>query len=211
MIRLQADPTAVAGLDFAFSFPQWFIRACGCDNAFDFWNVVERDGETWLRACERPFWGRPGKKKPNLPNHFRQAEIDTDAVSGISSKSCFQIGGAGAVGTGSIRGMPFLSRIREAGIGIWPFDPPTLPLVVEIYPRTLTGPVKKSSEVDRSAYVQRHWPDMSSAMQTLASRSEDAFDAAVSALVMDRHIHELRNLTSGDDVSRIEGTIWSPS
>ena len=34
----------------------------------------------------------------------------------------FQIGGAGAVGTGSIRGMPHLLTLARNGFGIWPFS-----------------------------------------------------------------------------------------
>ena len=208
--HLKADSTAVAGLDFAFSFPMWFVHNCGCDNAIDFWQTVEREGETWLLNCQPPFWGRPGKKKPDLPRHFRRTEDAADSVSGISAKSCFQIGGAGAVGTGSIRGMPFLSRMREAGIAVWPFDSPTLPFVVEIYPRILTGPVKKSCELDRSVYLKKQWANIPETMRSRVAGSEDAFDAAISALVMDRHIAELCNLNPSDKIDRIEGKIWNP-
>ena len=208
---LQHDPTAVGGLDFAFSLPCWFLRDLGLATAFDFWKRVERDGERWLQECQPPFWGRPGKEKPNLRNHFRRAEEQVASVGGIRPKSCFQIGGAGAVGTGSIRGIPLLTRIREAGVSIWPFDPPTLPFVVEIYPRTLTAAVNKSSEADRAAYVERHWPDLSAAVRASVVGSEDAFDTAVSALVMDRHAAEFSGLATGDDVSQLEGEIWSPA
>src|SRR5688572_20656365 len=53
------DPATVAGLDFAFSFPEWFLADRGVATVFDFWNVVARDGEEWLRGCSHPFWGRP--------------------------------------------------------------------------------------------------------------------------------------------------------
>ena len=45
-------------------------------------------------------------------------------VRGIAPKSVFQIGGAGSVGTASLRGMPVLQRLREAGFAVWPFDRP---------------------------------------------------------------------------------------
>jgi hypothetical protein len=45
-----------------------------------------------------------------------------------------------------------------------------------------------------------------------AAGSEDAFDAAVSALVMGAHAAELETMpVLSDDVSRIEGKIWRPS
>jgi catechol 2,3-dioxygenase-like lactoylglutathione lyase family enzyme len=56
----------------------------------------------------------------------------------------FQIGGAGAVGTGSLRGMQHLADLAHAGFSIWPFDRPGWPLAVEIYPRLFTPGVVKS-------------------------------------------------------------------
>ena len=48
-------------------------------------------------------------------------------------------------------------------------------------------------------------------MRDLAAGSEDAFDAAVSALVMSVHEPELRALPTVDDpVVRREGWVWSP-
>ena len=53
--------------------------------------------------------------------------------------------------------MAGLLRLREAGFGIWPYDAPSVkkPLVVEIYTRLMTGAVKKSSEVARTAYLAK--------------------------------------------------------
>jgi len=45
-------------------------------------------------------------------------------------------------------------------------------------------------------------------IRSRAAASEDAFDALVSALVMDTHIDEMRYLKPGDDLSRLEGEIW---
>ena len=41
-------------------------------------------------------------------------------LTSVRPKSTFQIGGAGAVGTGSLRGMPHLLTLREAGCAVWP-------------------------------------------------------------------------------------------
>ena len=43
----------------------------------------------------------------------------------------------------------------------------------------------------------------------MAAASEDAFDAAVSALEMARARGALCRLPDGDDIDRIEGRIWS--
>ncbi len=204
-------PNAIVGLDFAFSMPAWFLKESQASTAFEFWELVEAKGEDWLRKCSSPFWGRPGKCKPPLLECYRSTEKEVRAVQGIKPKSCFQIGGAGAVGTGSIRGMPMLRCLRKAGISIWPFDPPTLPIVVEIYPRLLTGPVKKSSAEARGDYLAQKGYDLPSALRANIVRSEDAFDAAVSALMLDRHRAQLERLPSPlDETHRLEGAIWAP-
>ena len=47
-----------------------------------------------------------------------------------------------------------LRELQDAGFSVWPFDPPRLPLVVEIYPRWLTGPVNDvpGSSAGRARY-----------------------------------------------------------
>jgi hypothetical protein len=127
-------------------------------------------------------------------------------------KSVFQIGGAGAVGTGSIRGMVALHALREAGFAIWPFDDPRDATVAEIYPRLFTGPVVKSSANRRRDHVEAYYPDVPPAMRARLAASEDAFDAAISAIEMSRHIDQLDALPRiSDPVLRIEGAIWAPT
>ena len=96
-------------------------------------------------------------------------------------KSVFQIGGAGAVGTGSLRGMPMLHRLHDAGFHIWPYDPPRWPLVVEIYPRMFTGPVNKSDRGRTPRYIDRRSRQRRAEHRDARRRSEDAFDALFSA------------------------------
>jgi len=152
------------------------LRELGIASAPEFWrSVADGQGERWLhRECEDGrFWGKP-KKKPaefcgeHAHRMLRRAEtalkvraliadpMQAAKVAGIAPKSAFQIGGAGAVGTASLRGMPYLLRLREAGFAVWPFDAPALqrsPMVVEIYTRLMTGAVNKSSESARTAYL----------------------------------------------------------
>jgi hypothetical protein len=210
------DPRTVVGLDFAFSFPAWFLEARGVRSAAATWNLVGREGETWLRHCPRPFWGRPGIRRPRLPperSEWRATEGEAVRVRGVGPKSVFQVGGAGSVGTGSLRGMPYLRRLRDAGFSIWPFDRTRLPMVVEIYPRYLTGAVNKSSRVARALYLEAHHGRESRAVLDAAGASEDAFDAAVSAATMLRHRRELGSLSRrAGDARReaLEGRIWMP-
>lgn len=215
--EVQRDPHTVIGLDFAFSFPAWFLAAHALADAAAAWALVARDGEGWLATCPPPFWGRPGRKRPDLPDHFRRTERALTPVAGIRPKSVLQVGGAGAVGTGSLRGMPHLLALRDAGCSIWPFEPPRLPLVVEIYPRLLTGAVVKSRPADRAKWLaergERHGAPVLSdhGLVAEATRSEDAFDAMASALVMGEFAHDFLSLgVVADEVARLEGEIWQP-
>ena len=209
------DRHLVVGLDFAFSFPRWFVEQLGAGTAREVWERVARDGERWLDACPAPFWGRPFVPRPEILSRnsaLRVTEADHVPVGGIGPKSVFQVGGAGTVGTGSLRGMPFLRDLQDAGFSIWPFDPPRLPLVVEIYPRHLTGRVHKSSAIARALYLQAHHAHESRELLDLAASSEDAFDAAVSALAMWRFASDFVALarTPRSPLDRLEGRIWKP-
>ena len=211
--RAQRDTSLVLGLDFAFGFPAWFVtERCG-GLAHVAWEQARVNGEVWLREAASPFWGRPGARRPVLGvgrTHLRATE---EALTGALGrpKSVFQIGGAGAVGTGSIRGMPLLARLRTAGFAIWPFDTPGVPLVVEIYPRALTGPVVKSAPAARRRYLDGWgWPpDL--ALRAAVAATEDGFDAAVSARRMARHATDFARLPTPNDQERIEGRIWIPA
>ena len=140
-------------------------------------------------------------------------------IAGIAPKSVFQIGGAGAVGTASLRGMPGLLRLQEAGFNIWPYDAPSVkkPLVVEIYTRLMTGAVTKSSEVARTEYLAKKrkenalYSALSRGVMAKARGSEDAFDALVTAMVMVEHHTEFARLRkTEDEVFRMEGQTWVP-
>ncbi|HMC04937.1 MAG TPA: hypothetical protein VKJ83_05640, partial [Actinomycetota bacterium] len=144
--------------------------------------------------------------------HFRRTELEIPPVGpgAIRPKSVFQIGGAGAVGTGSIRGMALLARLRREGFSIWPFDRAGWPRVVEIYPRLLTGPVDKSVQSARTDYLTRlGWP-ADPALRERAASTEDAFDAAVSALGMDEHQEDLAAPPPVPEIAALEGWIWGP-
>lgn len=211
----EREPRLVVGLDFAFSFPRWFVEHLGARTGREVWEIVARDGERWLAECSLPFWGQPFVARPEILARnaaLRVTEAEHPPVGGIAPKSVFQVGGAGTVGTGSLRGMPFLRDLQDAGFSIWPFDPPRLPLVVEIYPRHLTGRVHKSSAIARALYLQAHHAGESRGLQDLAASSEDAFDAAVSSLTMRRFARDFAALTRvpRTAVDRLEGRIWNP-
>ncbi len=214
MAEARRDDELVVGLDFAFSMPMWFMKELRLSSAPELWDTVREHGETWLRKCEAPFWGRAGRPRPVLGSArpwLRVTEQACPRVAGVGPKSVFQIGGAGAVGTGSLRGMAALGELRSGGFAIWPFDEPRLPLVLEIYPRLFTGAVAKSRLAARQAYLSAQPGAMTGELRALAIASEDAFDAALSAVAMERAVGELTALPPAwDPVTRLEGAIWYP-
>jgi hypothetical protein len=141
---------------------------------------------------------------------------------GITAKSPFQIGGSGSVGTGSLRAMPVLRRLRGAGFRVWPFESARLgedepaPLLVEMYTRLLTGPVAKSNAVARRAYLLEKKMDvayagLSRGVLAKACESEDAFDALVCCMEMVRWREEFAGLrATRDEVLGVEGITWRP-
>jgi hypothetical protein len=106
--------------------------------------------------------------------------------------------------------MPQLLRLARAGFAVWPFHDGDGPRVVEIYPRTLYPErVVKSDPAGRRALLHRCYADQPRALLDRAAGSEDAFDAAVSALVMARHANVLDGLRA-DAAYALEGRIWRP-
>jgi Protein of unknown function (DUF429) len=210
LLRVRTQVVAI-GLDFAFSFPAWYTEQLGVCSAPELWALVAERGEGWLAQCEPPFWGRRGRRRPTVKNAWRRTELAVPRTAGIGPKSIFQIGGAGSVGTGSMRGMPLLHQLGQTSVRVWPFTDRGSPVVVEIYPRLLTGVVRKSDAGEREHYLARHYPSLEPTHVRLAIDSEDAFDAAVSALVMVEHVDDLATLPpEPDPVLRLEGRIWHP-
>ncbi len=251
-------PRMVVGFDFCFSFPEWFVRGeHGCTSGPEFWELVAREhGELWLERghADRRFWGKPHKRPAefsgaNLHRMMRATDIDCKLIAhiaeeervarvkGITPKSVFQIGGSGSVGTASLRGMPVLLWLREAGFRVWPFDEPRLagagagaeisgaqagisgvqPLVVEMYSRLNTGAVHKSNPAARAAYLlgkrktDTAYAGLSRAVMERARGSEDAFDALVSCMVMVERRGEFAGLPQPKDPKfGVEGWTWAP-
>jgi hypothetical protein len=85
-------------------------------------------------------------------------------------------------------------------------------MLVEIYPRLLTGPVVKSDAGARARYLGGpEYAGLPDAVRAEAAASEDAFDALVSALVMRGHAAEFARLRQAEDRrTLLEGAIWRP-
>jgi len=210
----QRDPSLVVGLDFAFSLPEWLLRKQKIASANEVWRFLADEDlfplmkqlglREWIKEPDWPFWNksRPADLEPVM--RFRRTELEV-AVLGTQPKSVFQLVGAGQVGPGSLYGMQALDALSRAGFSIWPFDEPKFPLIIEIFPRTLTGAVVNSDGAARAHYLQRLSLDPET--QNKAIASEDAFDALVSALAMDAQVDDLRALRAESEYG-LEGKIW---
>lgn len=200
----ERDPDVVVGIDFAFGLPAWFCDQHGLAGAPELWaHATEEVVARWLIECPPPFWGKPGRQRPLDTDGFRA----TDRL--LNAKSVFQIGGAGAVGTGSLRGWESLVALRQAGYSIWPFDEPRLPLVIEVYPRACTGPVRKSDWRARRSWVDNVAPNLARDLRDPIIASEDALDAFATALAMSRDQLTDPGPPSHPLAAR-EGWIWLP-
>jgi hypothetical protein len=202
------DERTVLGLDFAFAFPAWYAEREGWPSARAAWDAMAERAEGLLAACEDPFWGRRGRTAQQLGPSLRR----TEQVVGAPAKSVFQVGGAGAVGTGSLRGMPHLATLADAGFHVWPFDDPGWPLALEIYPRLFAAGAVKSRRASRRSVLAERFAGQDPVLLDRAASSEDAFDAAVSALAMAEHAGDLAALPMIDAASAVrrEGAIWRP-
>ena len=205
----RCDPELVVGLDFAFSTPAWYLEQRGFSSVRDLWRAMATGGEDILRDPNPPFWRTARAASGLLPEQeLRRTEREVVTSGSSRAQSVFKLVGAGHVGTGSIRGMAALDSLTREGFSIWPFDVPSLPLIVEIYPRALTGAVVKSDVAARRAYL-RMLENLEPEHADLAAADDSAFDALVSALVMWRHRNDLLALRQEPEYA-LEGRIWAP-
>lgn len=208
--------TTLVAFDFAFSLPKWYLDERGIDDPSRLWAETGSDGpygaEALIEGCEPPFWGRPGKPRPHeAALGLRKADRE------CCGKPVFQLGGAGSVGTGTLRGMPYLPRLREAGWAIWPFDEPGDRVVVEMYPRNLyrlagIESVRKSDPASRDeALALIPDLDLTPEFRESAVTNEHAFDALSAAVGLWNGIRAngLR-FARPDELERLEGMVFQP-
>ena len=169
--ELTAGRRLMVGFDFPFGYPAGFAealtgRACPFavwdwlearitdrpkqNNRFDVAGEVNR----LFGGCG-PFWGnaRPKHDVPGLPrtkadyhNPFpERREVETRTK---GSFPCWQLAGAGAVGSQVLMGLPVLNRLRKRfgrHVAVWPFEPLESPVTfVEIWPGLIEPAVRRA-------------------------------------------------------------------
>ena len=157
------------GFDFPFGYPAGFARALtGTDDPLVVWdwfadriedgpkgnNRFDLAGEInrKLGAGRGPFWfnglGREidglARNREGYANPFPERRKAEELAKGAFT--CWQMGGAGAVGGQVMTGLAVLQRLRErfsGQIAVWPFEPLDRPVsFVEIWPSLLDPVVK---------------------------------------------------------------------
>jgi len=137
---------------------------------YPFWGAPPSDRATTLAATKSDFG--PDKQLAE----YRLAELHLRSVPGASPKSCWQLYGAGSVGSQSLTGIPHVHALRQAwpNARIWPFEigggaaltADSLDgidvVIAEIYP-SLVKPKPEKGEVADEAQVRqiaRHYADL---------------------------------------------------
>ncbi|MDG4648987.1 hypothetical protein P6F26_11080 [Roseibacterium sp. SDUM158017] len=160
--ELAAGRRVLAAFDFPFAYPAGFARALtGGDAALGLWanlaRMVEDDDRNRSNRFDvaarlnalfddaGPFWGHPvGREVPGLPfrkpayTAFPFAERRRIETLIPRAKTCFQLMGAGSVGSQALLGIARLEALRDrfgAAVSVAPFEPPDTPVVLaECYP-----------------------------------------------------------------------------
>lgn len=162
---------ALIGFDFPFGYPTGFGQALtGSDDPFAVWAWMAEHMRQSPKANNRfdlaarinaqfpgvgPFWFNATQQDlPDLPRKDTRkghgmAEHRACDHAAKGAFTCWQMGGAGAVGGQVFTGLPVLHRLRAyfAGqVAVWPFEPLDAPIAfVEVWP-SLINPVVKAAE-----------------------------------------------------------------
>ena len=177
--RIEAALTAgerlFIGLDFPFGYPAGFAQALTgradplavwswlaqrikdapkANNRFDIAGQINLT----LGAGKGPFWGNGLQRDiPGLPRTnagYRTPFPDRRACESHArgTFTCWQLAGAGAVGSQVMMGLPVLERLRRrfpGQIAVWPFEPLDSPVaLVEIWPTLIDPAVKPATGPD---------------------------------------------------------------
>lgn len=154
----------LVGFDFPFGYPAGFAEAlCGSPDPLDLWDWFEArieddpkgnnrfdlaaeinlglgagKGPFWFNTLSRDIDGLP-RNKSGYDNPFPEKRSCERLAKGAFT--CWQMGGAGAVGGQVMMGLPMLARLRrQFEVAVWPYQPLTAPIAfVEIWPSLTVG------------------------------------------------------------------------
>ncbi|MEO1537337.1 MAG: molybdopterin-guanine dinucleotide biosynthesis protein B [Pseudomonadota bacterium] len=161
------------GFDFPFGYPAGFVKAVtGSDDPLCMWQFYREHLSDTPTANNRfvlaselnrrfegvgPFWFKPASADaPDLPfkgtlrqGHGMKERRRAEEIA-KGAFTCWQMGGAGAVGGQVMTGMAALQKLRDAfldDISVWPFEQSRKPVhFVEIWPTLIDCAVRSSGD-----------------------------------------------------------------
>ena len=167
--ELAAGRKVCIGFDFAFGYPDGFARAVtGQPDPLALWDWFEARVQDSPQANNRfdlaaqinaqfpgigPFWANGLRRDiAHLPRkgndrtyRWRTPKRQTELLA-KGSFECWQLAGAGAVGSQIIMGLPVLARLRRRfgeHLAVWPFEQQSAQItLLEIWPSLLANPIK---------------------------------------------------------------------
>ncbi|MCF6232894.1 MAG: molybdopterin-binding protein [Rhodobacteraceae bacterium] len=171
-VELTAGRRLCLGFDFPFGYPVGFAQALtgsddplmlwdwfeariedapGHNNRFDLAGKINRKfggtGPFWANGLKRDIDGL-GRTKAGYTNPFPERRVVEGLARG--SFTCWQMAGAGAVGSQVMMGLPVLARLRRrfAGqVAVWPFEVLDTPVaLVEIWPSLINRAVMEEMQ-----------------------------------------------------------------
>ncbi|NVO57915.1 molybdopterin molybdenumtransferase MoeA [Rhodobacteraceae bacterium B1Z28] len=211
--ELSAGRRLCLGYDFPFGYPKGFARALtgsddplklwdwfeeriddepGANNRFDLAGEINRQfggkGPFWFNGLKREIPGL-AKNKRDYHNPFPERRAVETAPDAKGSFTCWQMGGAGAVGGQIMTGISVLARLRrhfENQVAIWPFERLDKPVAfVEIWPSLNLGAapegrIKDAWQVEQVACNLAKMSDEDLCWQLDVSAAEEGWILGVS-------------------------------
>ncbi|KPQ04750.1 MAG: molybdopterin molybdotransferase [Rhodobacteraceae bacterium HLUCCA12] len=215
---LDAGERLLIGADFAFGYPAGFAaHLTGRAQSLAVWewlagaiadDAQNRSNRLAVAAGINrrfpgagPFWFNPTRLDlPDLPRrasacqgHGDLAEFRATDRAARGAQSVWKLGGAGAVGSQTLTGLPVLWRLRGGFAGqvaVWPFEPvETSPVVLaEVFPSVLSAQVES---VMSAQPMVRDEAQVRLLAETLWHvQATDAGLAALFAMPRDAKVHE---------------------
>ncbi|WP_371808971.1 gephyrin-like molybdotransferase Glp [Ruegeria sp. HKCCD7255] len=237
--EIRAGRRLCLGFDFPFGYPKGFAQALtGSDDPLRLWDWFETHiqdtptannrfdlagqinlrfggkGPFWFNGLQRKIDGLP-KSRSSYHNPFperRRVELIPEAK---GSFTCWQMGGAGAVGGQVMMGLPVLNRLRrafEGQVAVWPFHPLDRPVAfVEIWPSLKLGAapdgrIKDAWQVEQVALWLAAMSEQELAQALDVSAAEEGWILGVSQQKPDIAPPPLRN----DCFALPAGVNWTP-
>ncbi len=161
----------LVGLDFPFGYPEGAgRRIAGSDDPRALWaffadafaalgegegrfHIAARlnalwpgDGPFWFNGLKTDLGGLPRTRPAALPEGVPERRAADQAAPGAFT--CWQMGGAGAVGSQAMTGMALIGRLRRdlQQVTVWPFEAPGAVHLVEIWPSLFGDAVARAMD-----------------------------------------------------------------